>query len=285
MMSVAKRAGRFPARQPPGRPGVARGGFTLIELLVVIAIIAILAAILFPVFATARERARQTTCASNLKQMALGVLQYAQDYDETYPLYVPGPGYAYTFFTTPPEARPPCSTGNQANCQLRASYWASIIYPYIKSWQIYGCPSTTAPDQADAVIKHDFTFRYNSFLGAYNLAGVNTPTAVYMFTEGPGRIAIAEHQPPVTAPALTAANFPAPFDAATHRGAMWAGSCEGREKVVRHNGGLNYAYVDGHVKWHKSGSTNSAWAAVFPAGCWQSYWWDGMRPYWFAPIR
>ncbi|MBZ0172326.1 MAG: DUF1559 domain-containing protein, partial [Phycisphaerales bacterium] len=62
-----------------------RLAFTLIELLVVIAIIAILAAILFPVFARAREKARQSSCASNLKQLALGLMQYAQDYDETYP--------------------------------------------------------------------------------------------------------------------------------------------------------------------------------------------------------
>jgi prepilin-type N-terminal cleavage/methylation domain-containing protein len=62
-----------------------RGGFTLIELLVVIAIIAILAAILFPVFAQAREKARQTTCVSNLKQIGTAFMMYVQDYDETYP--------------------------------------------------------------------------------------------------------------------------------------------------------------------------------------------------------
>src|SRR5881396_3133319 len=73
----------------------ARRGFTLIELLVVIAIIAILAAILFPVFAQARAKARQATCMSNLKQLALGALMYGQDFDETYPsgliFGVPGP--------------------------------------------------------------------------------------------------------------------------------------------------------------------------------------------------
>src|SRR5690348_3498076 len=76
-------------RHPKGVPAMYRGktkptGFTLIELLVVIAIIAILAAILFPVFAQAREKARQTACLSNLKQIGLGTMMYAEDYDETY---------------------------------------------------------------------------------------------------------------------------------------------------------------------------------------------------------
>jgi len=92
-----------------------RNGFTLIELLVVIAIIAILAAILFPVFAKAREKARQTTCASNLKQLALAVIQYTQDYDETPPCGMTLPvvaGNGYYYF----------GVG-----------WGGQIYPYVKS--------------------------------------------------------------------------------------------------------------------------------------------------------
>jgi len=74
-----------------------RNGFTLIELLVVIAIIAILAAILFPVFARAREKARQTSCLSNLKQLSLAILMYAEDYDETLPYYQRPFGFAIFF--------------------------------------------------------------------------------------------------------------------------------------------------------------------------------------------
>lgn len=88
-----------------------KAGFTLIELLVVIAIIAILAAILFPVFAKAREKARQTTCASNLKQLGLAFAQYNQDYDECMP----------------------CDNDGGTN-------WAGVIYPYVKAVGVYACP-------------------------------------------------------------------------------------------------------------------------------------------------
>jgi prepilin-type N-terminal cleavage/methylation domain-containing protein len=93
-----------------------RHGFTLIELLVVIAIIAILAAILFPVFAKAREKARQTACLSNVKQIVLGCLMYAQDYDER---TVSGSGY-----------------------QNSSINWELKVEPYMKNWQIFVCPSS-----------------------------------------------------------------------------------------------------------------------------------------------
>ncbi len=96
----------------------AASGFTLIELLVVIAIICIIAAILFPVFATAREKARQASCTSNLKQLGLGIAQYTQDYDELLPagadIYRIGDG------------------------------WGGQIYPYVKSTQVFVCPSDTS---------------------------------------------------------------------------------------------------------------------------------------------
>jgi prepilin-type N-terminal cleavage/methylation domain-containing protein/prepilin-type processing-associated H-X9-DG protein len=106
-----------------------RTGFTLIELLVVIAIIAILAAILFPVFAKAREKARQASCVSNLKQLALGMLMYVQDYDEQYPAqniaHYPGGPAVYP---------------NDACCVERNIY-IEITQPYIKSRQLALCPS------------------------------------------------------------------------------------------------------------------------------------------------
>ena len=98
-----------------------RRGFTLVELLVVIAIIAILAAILFPVFARARENARRSSCQSNLKQIGLGLLQYLQDYDETMPRSAYGPVSA------------PSDSVNYK--------WMDAIYPYVKSEPVFNCPS------------------------------------------------------------------------------------------------------------------------------------------------
>lgn len=102
-----------------------RAAFTLIELLVVIAIIAILAAILYPVFAQAREKARQSSCLSNTKQIGLGLMMYTQDNDETYP-----PAYYYG---------DPTKVGNLDSTGI--IHWSGLIHPYVKSWAIYVCPS------------------------------------------------------------------------------------------------------------------------------------------------
>src|SRR5687768_5682810 len=100
-----------------------KSGFTLIELLVVIAIIAILAAILFPVFSRARENARRASCQSNQKQISLGLIQYAQDYDERLPAY----------------------DISQQVAPIPSVYWHVLVQPYINSWQILRCPSTIKP--------------------------------------------------------------------------------------------------------------------------------------------
>ncbi len=103
-------------------PRFKKSAFTLIELLVVIAIIAILAAILFPVFAQAREKARQTSCLSNAKQLGLGVMMYAQDYDEQYPM-----------------------TANYGMPSATRMIWSDMVVPYLKNKDIFKCPSAVAP--------------------------------------------------------------------------------------------------------------------------------------------
>jgi len=106
---------------PAAAPTQARRAFTLIELLVVIAIISVLAAILFPVFAQAREKARQASCLSNLKQVGLGLMQYTQDYDET----------------------PPRTWHDRLGNWTSKVTWNQMLDSYIKSRDVYRCPSDT----------------------------------------------------------------------------------------------------------------------------------------------
>jgi prepilin-type N-terminal cleavage/methylation domain-containing protein/prepilin-type processing-associated H-X9-DG protein len=130
-----------------------RGAFTLIELLVVIAIIAILAAILFPVFAQAREKARQTSCLSNEKQIGLGILMYAQDFDETYPFsqrYDPSVGHIW------------------------GMSWAVVTQPYAKSYDIYRCPSDGVTDCAEPWMGVGISYAANidaDYTGSWQVKG------------------------------------------------------------------------------------------------------------------
>jgi prepilin-type N-terminal cleavage/methylation domain-containing protein len=127
-----------------------KSAFTLIELLVVIAIIAILAAILFPVFAAAREKARQTTCASNMRQLGLAWIQYVEDYDE----------------------RGPQNFGANPPCQ-----WACKLYPYVKSVGVYACPDDSSNALAGYAISPVISYEYNDSLntqrnGSWNIGTI-----------------------------------------------------------------------------------------------------------------
>ena len=251
-------------KRSPGFPPSSRGftqGFTLIELLVVIAIIAILAAILFPVFQSVRENARRATCQSNMKQCTLAVIQYVQDYDEAYPLAEPntgdnwnnGGGYGGWQF--------PCDN-NQREANSDCAVWGNSIQPYVKSQQVYSCPSTASiwnlygykagtPSPMDT---------YNGDLQSSTGNVIVQPATTIMFWSGnentgwTGRVS--------SNPFL---NCPNGNSACTYQpGNKACGNTNGDADYYLIYGGLpatwyikwvhgqgdNFAFVDGHVKWN-----------------------------------
>lgn len=181
-------------------------GFTLIELLVVIAIIALLAAILFPVFARARENARRSTCQSNLKQIGLGMLQYTQDYDETYP----GVGGTCPSLVGLPQTQ------------------ATNIMPYVKSDQVFKCPS-------DTLNSRTVSYGTNQWLGftQFSLPMLKLSS----IQQAPRLITWYED---------------------TYGSSWQSFTCHDYERYfynyvasTRHLDGTNLAFADGHVKWYK----------------------------------
>jgi prepilin-type N-terminal cleavage/methylation domain-containing protein/prepilin-type processing-associated H-X9-DG protein len=140
-----------------------RKGFTLIELLVVIAIIAILAAILFPVFAKAREKARQTSCLSNEKQIVLGILMYSQDYDERLVPY---------------------ATDNHAGGRYA---YPELLMPYIKNTQIFQCPSKSAVVIANWGFSYQMGYVLHCNIcapdGARSMAEIVRPSGIVVLAE------------------------------------------------------------------------------------------------------
>jgi len=199
---------------------MSRSGFTLIELLVVISIIAVLAAMLFPVFGQAREKARSTACLNNLKQLGTASIMYSQDYDE---MVLP---HCFRDFTDPSGAF--------------YHYWFETIAPYVKNNQVFICPS-----HRGAVGGHSFVGSYGylcdgfapnpadpnytglPFGGVYALSSIHRPSQLIMLGE-------SEKATCRVCPAYHTHTFPP----------VWP-------VQDRHQGGSNLLFFDGHAKWLK----------------------------------
>lgn len=235
----------------PRNHAVARA-FTLIELLVVIAIIAILAAILFPVFARARENARRTSCVSNMKQIGLGVMQYTQDYDERYPKPLSGDwGGGVSGFELQTDPSMPGamfnSTDNQGdawnNPLSRVKTWMDFIYPYVKSSQLFICPSQEKGERAH--------YGYSAAIG-----GVYRPE----FSGGSSRqIPMSMAEAPRPAESVMVLDYVSYYGS-------WAvksqftnyvdHSVEAERRLVSpHLEGTSICFADGHAKWYARANT------------------------------
>jgi prepilin-type N-terminal cleavage/methylation domain-containing protein/prepilin-type processing-associated H-X9-DG protein len=260
--------------------------FTLIELLVVIAIIAILAAILFPVFAQAREKARTTACLSNMKQIGLGLMQYVQDYDETYPesMFSADPTQPFwVSFTDSPT-------------------WDNVINPYIKNGQagtqaadpsiigkggpIFQCPSDGKPQAAGLGLPGQFRMSYST-ASSWNSGPGNLKSGLFpnLGDKGPdGRYDATRSMAEVVAPANTIAIVEWPEKSSgsntpqniqcygpMHQqiydnSANWwdnSGVVEAQKPANQpsHNGGWNYCFADGHTKWQRPTQTYTGGSA------------------------
>ncbi|MCW3058623.1 MAG: prepilin-type N-terminal cleavage/methylation domain [Capsulimonas sp.] len=216
-------------------------GFTLIELLVVIAIIAILAAILFPVFAKAREKARQISCASNERQLGLGIMQYVQDNDETFP------------------------AGNQGHS---GAGWATNIFPYTKSAGLYHCPDDANSRGVESYgINQNLTGGGTGFRQAsMSLGGLNAPASTILLAETtqyantvtvPGSVVDEWDSVAINGlswngnnpgtPGAAVQNIESPLN--TNLAYGFAGGQTGGGQLGRHTDAANWLLADGHVKY------------------------------------
>lgn len=239
--------------------------FTLIELLVVIAIIAILAAILFPVFAQAREKARQATCLSNQKQIGNALLMYTQDYDERMPL----PGWY-----GPTDIKGTItSLGRTLKYQDRTD-WRYAVLPYIKNAGVYLCPSWENDDEPVFSVCCDTGGNSAKAQIARSVAGPNNWAHPDYAPRGRK---LAEIPRPATILMIIPSRYEYPdLGTWTMNWLSWTGG--GRGAYIAHSGKGTFTFFDGHVKALNPCSTfgNLAWKpGDIPTDDYLWEWWSG----------
>jgi prepilin-type N-terminal cleavage/methylation domain-containing protein len=216
-------------------------GFTLIELLVVIAIIAILAAILFPVFAKAREAARRTGCASNMKQVTTGLIMYTQDYDEIFPVQQDN------------------DLGTYAT-SVRGC-WINSTMPYVKNQGVWWCPSARRHASVPPNPPSDSNYYYNGHASGKALAAIDRPAEAVLFAEWTYRTPNTGNRPYPNDSCPNGGTCPN----TTHANSEWGSNHVpgdapttglGAQAGIR---GGNWPFADGHVKFRASSQVMKDW--------------------------
>ena len=252
--------------------------FTLIELLVVIAIIAILAAILFPVFAQAKMAAKKTAALSNIKQIALATTMYANDYDDTLPQQESDPVSGFPWWTAGSED--PCGTDNDpvtGGCQLgfmdpqAHDNWGIEIYPYVKSKDLYRDAAQNESDGTPWSFNQNrypkagaSSFTYNGIILQTPLTMISAPSDVIMYQARIDTDREALVQPTIFNKSFQTGVAPGNGPAANGIDINWMG--------FTFNDGDNYGISDGHAKYFKRSAVKFRnFGISSDVSCYQNY--------------